>query len=227
MHRLSLFAICLLMALCSFGRDVKITVSPSTAKIYVDGNYVGDGTITASVKSKDGFIAVKIEEPGYVTLETKIYSSDKRKAVAYTLRRDVLFDYTIESGIANHYFTVNVSKDLYTVDNNGKKDTEKVWKLIHQILLNYYDEIQTTDINSGFIQTPWSYKKLTEVDKVIRTRVSVRENGIGDDLTFQIKVSSEMTSVLGANNAESYKEVNRIVKEIEPIISEFQTRLGK
>lgn len=225
------FFILLLLAFWAVGstsaKEVKISVTPSTAKIFIDGNYVGDGVVTVPVKMKEGFIVVKMEEQGYVTLETKIYAKDKRKAVSYVLRRDALYDLTIENGNANKYFTVNVSKDLYTIDANGKRNTEKAWKLIHQILLNYFDEIQTTDLNSGFIQTPWQYKRMAEIDKVIRTRVSIREISAGDNLTFQIKVSSEIAPLLGANYDESYQETIRIIKEFEPIISEFQSRLGK
>jgi len=215
------------LSLTLFAKDVKISVTPSTAKIYVDGNYVGDGIVSVPIKKKEGFIVVKMEEEGYVTLETKIYAKDKRKAVSYNLRRDALFDLTVENGNANKYFTVNVSKDLYSINSDGRRNTEKAWKLIHQILLNYFDEIQTTDLNSGFIQTPWQYKRLAEIDKVIRTRVSIRETSAGDDLTFQIKVSSEIAPLLGANYEESYQETIRIVKEFEPLISEFQSRLGK
>lgn len=215
------------LGISSSAKDIKVSVTPSTAKIYIDGNYVGDGVITASLKKKEGFIVVKVEEQGYITLETKIYAKDKRKAVSYTLRKDALYDLTTENGNANKYFTLNVSKDLYTIDNSGKRNTEKAWKLIHQILLNYFDEIQTTDLNSGFVQTPWQYKRLAEIDKIIRTRVSIRETSVGQGLTFQIKVSSEIAPLLGANYEESYQETIRVAKEYEPIISEFQTRLGK
>lgn len=222
---LLMFAIGLSLSITA--KDVKVSVTPSTARIYVDGNYVGDGVVNVPLKRSEGFVVIKMEEQGYVTLETKIYAKDKRKAVSYILRRDALYDLTIENGNANKYFTVNVSKDLYTVEKDGKKNTEKAWKLIHQILLNYFDEIQTTDLNSGFIQTPWQYKRLAEIDKVVRTRVSIRETSAGDNLTFQIKVSSEIAPLLGSNYEESYQETIRIVKEFEPIISEFQSRLGK
>lgn len=219
------FIICLIVPLQASAKDVKISVTPSTAKIYIDGNYVGDGIVTVPVKRKEGFIVVKLEE-GYVTLETKIYAKDKRKAVSYNLRRDALYDLTVEAN-TNKYFTVNVSKELYSIDEKGKKNTEKAWKLIHQILLNYFDEIQTTDLNSGFIQTPWNYKRLPEIDKVMRTRVSIRDISVADGLTFQIKISSEIAPLLGANSEESYQETIRLVKEFEPIISEFQSRLSK
>ena len=208
-------------------KDVKISVTPSDAKIYLDGNYVGDGITTASLKKKDGFVVVKFEKEGYVPLEVKIFATDKRNAVSYTLRRDAFYDVSVASGLVNKYFTVTVSKDLYTVDENGKRNTELAWKMIHQIILNYFDEIQTTDIASGFVQTPWQYKSFPDADKQMRTRVSVKESNLGGDLTFQIKVSSEVAPLLAAQRDESFQEIDRIAKDFESIISEFQARLGK
>lgn len=222
----NLFAL-LLSIVVAEAKDVKITVTPSTAKIYIDGNYVGDGVTTASVKKKDGFIVIKCEQEGYVTLETKIFATDKRKAISYTLRRDAFYDVTVASGLVNKYFAVQVNKDLYSTDEDGKRNSELAWKMIHQVILNYFDEIQTTDMASGFIQTPWQYKSFPEIEKIVRTRVSVKESNLGGDLTFQIKVSSEAAPMIGANQEESYREINRVIKEFEPMISEFQARLGK
>ncbi|MCD8265520.1 MAG: hypothetical protein LUC33_00040 [Prevotellaceae bacterium] len=218
----------LFTSLASYGKIVrKVTVTPSTAKIYVDGNYVGDGVAQITMKKSDGFVVVRMEEEDYVPLEVKIFANDSRNAIAYTLRRDAFLDVTVASGTANKYFAVQVSKDLYSVDENGHKNTEMAWKMIHQVLLNYFDEIQTTDFASGFVQTPWKYQLFPEVERVVRTRVSVKESNIGGDLTFQIKISSEAAPIQGRHREESYREINRVVKEFEPIVSEFQTRLGK
>ena len=214
-------------SICQAAKEVKITVIPSDAKIYIDGNYVADGITTATLKKKDGFIVVKFEREGYVTLETKIFTTDKRKAVSYTMRRDAFFDVSVASGLVNKYFSVKISKDLYTVDESGKRNTELAWKMIHQVILNYFDEIQTTDMASGFIQTPWLYKSFPEADKQIRTRVSVKESNLGGDLTFQIKISSEIAPLIASQRDESFQEIDRIVKDLEPMISEFQARLGK
>lgn len=213
--------------ICLAAKEVKITVIPSDAKIYIDGNYAADGITTATLKKKDGFIVVKFEREGYVTLETKIFTTDKRKAVSYTMRRDAFFDVSVASGLVNKYFSVKISKDLYTVDESGKRNTELAWKMIHQVILNYFDEIQTTDMASGFIQTPWHYKSFPEADKQIRTRVSVKESNLGGDLTFQIKISSEVAPLIASQRDESFQEIDRIVKDLEPMISEFQARLGK
>lgn len=227
MKKVLFMLLCLFIGSTIYAKDVKVTVSPSDAKIYVDGNYVGDGVTTASLKKKDGFLVLKFEKEGYITLETKFFYTDKRKAISYTLRRDAFFDVTTASGLVNKYFGVKISPDLYTIDKDGKRDAELAWKMIHQVILNYFDEIQTTDVASGFIQTPWQYKTFPEADKVVRTRVSVKESNLGGDLTFQIKVTSEAAPLMGQNNEESYREISRIIKEFEPMISEFQARLGK
>lgn len=208
-------------------REVKVSVTPSDAKIYVDGNYYADGVATVNVSKKSEFVVIKLESPGYVTMETKIYASDKRKAISYTLRRDGFVDVSVASGLVNKYFNVKVSKDLYKIDENGNMDLSLAWKMIHQVILNYFDEIQTTDVASGFVQTPWRYATFPEAEKQVRTRVSVKQNSFGDELSFQIKVSSEAGSMYASRRDESFQEIDRILKELEPIISEFQTRLGK
>jgi len=208
------------------GKEVKITVTPSDARIYVDGNYAADGVTTATIRKKEGFVVVKFEKEGYVTLETKIFYTDKRNAVSFTLRRDAFMDITVASGLVNKYFSVKVDSSLFKVEN-GKRNTELAWKMIHQIILNYFEEIQTTDVASGFIQTPWLYKSFPAAERQVRTRVSVKESNLGGDLTFQIKVSSEAAPIFASQKDESFVEINRILKDLEPLISEFQARLGK
>ena len=208
-------------------REVKVSVTPSNAKIYVDGNYFADGVTTVNVTKKQEFVVLKFECPGYITLETKIYAHDKRTAASYTLRRDGFFDISEASGLVNKYFNVKVSPEFYTVGDDGKMDLSKAWKMIHKIILNYFDEIQTTDVASGFVQTPWKYVTFPEAEKQIRSRVSVKQNAFGEELSFQIKVSSEIGSILARRRDESFQEIDRILKDLEPIISEFQTRLSK
>jgi hypothetical protein len=208
-------------------KTLKITVIPSDAQISVDGNYVGDGVVEVTLDKTD-FIAIKLEKEGYITQENKFYRTDKRKAISFTMRPDKFYEASVPSGLVNKFFTVTVSPEYYTVDSNGKKDADKAWKLIHQILLNYFDEMQTTDISSGFIQTPWDYERFSESKQAVRTRVTVKQSGISDDdLTFQIKISSEEAPLIGMSNENSYREVVRILKKFEPLISEFQSRLSK
>lgn len=208
-------------------KDVKVTVTPSDAKIYLDGNYTADGIATASLKKKDGFIVVKFEKEGYVTLETKIFASDKRKAVSFSMRRDAFFDNSVVSGNANKFFTQEISKDYIKKAGDSKEASILVWKMLHQIILNYFEEIESSDQLSGFIQTPWAYRTFADAGFQARTRVTIKESNIGGELTYKIKISSEVAPVNASHRDEFFQESSRMLKEYEPIISEFQSRLGK
>ena len=61
---------------------------------------------------------------------------------------------------------------------------------IHQILLNYFEEIATTDIHGGYLQTPWHYKAFQLSNKQIRTRVTV------EIFQIQIKLLSKLKFLL-------------------------------
>lgn len=206
-------------------REFKIVVIPSDAVIKVNGSYYGEGNTVLKISKKD-FASLEVSRPGYETLNTRIYGSDKRKTIEIKLKEDTWTKVTSQSGLANEFFTIRVSKKLYTTDRNGKRNAENAWKMAHSVLLNYFDEIQSSDMLSGFIQTPWIYKNYVENNKTLRTRVTIRETNIGSDLTFQIKISSEEAPMEGRKREESFRETDRIMKEFESIVSEFQTRLG-
>lgn len=224
MKRISLLLLAML-CISTWAKDIKIVVIPSNAVIKVNGSYYGEGNATLKI-SKNDFASVEFSCPGYETLNTRIYGSDKRKTIEVKLKEDTWAKVTSQSGVANEFFTVKVSKKLYSIDNDGKRNTENAWKMVHNVLLNYFEEIQSSDMLSGFVQTPWIYKNYVENNKTLRARVTIRESNIGGDLTFQIKISSEEAPIEGRQREESYRETDRIMKEFDTIISEFQARLG-
>lgn len=222
---LLLTAICI--ALTTFAKDIKVVVIPSTAVIKVNGSYYGEGSATVKIKKND-FVSLECSAPGYETMNTRIYGNDSRKTIEVKLKEDMLLKQTTESSLANNFFTVKVAKRLYKDDpKTGQRNSEQAWKLAHNILLQYFDEIQTSDLASGFIQTPWYIKSYVESGKTLRARVTIKESNIGGDLTFQIKLQSEIAPIQGRNREESYMETTRLIRELEPLISEFQTRLGE
>lgn len=212
-----------------FGREkeIQIVVIPSNATIKVNGSYYGDGFAKVTVKKKD-FISLECSAPGYETLTTRVYGNDGRKTIEIKLKEDLLLKQTSESSVANSFFTVKVNKSLYSDDKKtGKRNSEDAWKMAHNVLLKYFDEILTSDAASGFIQTPWLYKNYIDAGKTLRHRVTVKESNIGGDLTFQIKLTSEMAQTQARSKEEAFMETNRIMKEFETLVSEFQTRLGE
>lgn len=216
-----------LSCVIGYGKTLKVVTSPAEATIKVNGSYYGEGT--ASVKiGRDDFVIIEVTAPGYETLSTRVYGNDERKTIELKLKEDALLKQTVESSLANRFFTVKVDKSLYHDDEEtGKRDAEQAWKLAHNILLNYFDEIQTSDMVSGFIQTPYYIKNYIDAGKTLRSRVTIKESNIGGDLTFQIKLSSEVAPMRGRYINEVYQETTRLIKEFEPLISEFQTRLGQ
>lgn len=212
-----------------FGREkeIQIVVIPSNATIKVNGSYYGDGFAKVTVKKKD-FISLECSAPGYETLTTRVYGNDGRKTIEIKLKEDLLLKQTSESSVANSFFTVKVNKSLYSDDKKtGKRNSEDAWKMAHNVLIKYFDEILTSDAASGFIQTPWLYKNYIDAGKTLRHRVTVKESNIGGDLTFQIKLTSEMAQTQARSKEEAFMETNRIMKEFETLVSEFQTRLGE
>ena len=209
------------------GKEKKIVVYPTDAVIKINGSYYGEGSAVVKIKKND-FISLECEAPGYETLTTRVYGNDDRKTIEIKLKEDKLLQQTSQSSVANNFFSVKVNKSLYT-DNRktGVRNADKAWKMAHNVLLKYFDEIMTSDMASGFIQTPWLYKNYVEANKTLRCRVTIKESNLGGDLTFQIKLTSEMAPIQARSREESFLETDRIMKEFESLISEFQARLGE
>ena len=224
-----LFVLCATICSSAFGRTkmVKISVEPREAAIYVDNVFVGNGFGEFPCPKKKNSVAViRVECDGYVTINTKFYGGDKRESLHLVMLSDGFINGTQASGSVNKFFTIEVDQKFYTKKADGTYDTKSAWKLLHQVLLNYFDEIETTDFYSGYVQTPWHYTEFTMSDKQMRNRVVIRDVSSPDLVAFQIKILSEVASAKLGKHGE-FVEVDRIPKEFEPLIQELQTRVGK
>ena len=205
---------------------VKIMAQPKEASIYVNNQFVGYGFAEFIRPKRNDIVAIRIECEGYKPIETKFYGGDQRASISYVLQDDGFYRSTASSGLVNKFLTVTLDEGLYEIQENEKIDVSKAWKLLHQILLNYFEEIATTDYSGGYLQTPWHYKTFQLSGKQMRARVTVRDISTVSRVAFQIKISSEVASIAAARHGE-YTNVDRIVKELEPMVIELQTRLGK
>lgn len=212
--------------LCNNPKIVKITVEPKEAAIYIDNVFAGYGYAEfPRPKKKDQVSIIRCESNEYKTIYSKFYGGDKRSSLSYSLQQDGFYRASASSGIVNKFFTIDIADNYYTVEND-QINVQAAWKLIHQILLNYFDEIATTDYSGGYLQTPWQYKSFTLSEKQIRNRVTIRDISTLSRIAFQIKISSEVAGVMAARHGE-FTEIDRIPKEFEPLIQELQTRIGK
>ena len=227
MKRFILLSINLIVSALLFAgpKVVKISVVPAEAAIYVNNNFVGYGYAEFTKPKKKEVAVIKIECSEYNTIVTKFYGTDKRTALSYTLQQDGFFRASAASGIVNKFFTVDIDSMFYQIEN-GKVDISKAWKLLHQILLNYFAEIATTDFDGGYVQTPWQYKTFTLSEKQIRNRVTIRDISTPSHVAMQIMIESEVANAAAAKHGE-FEAVDRVPKEFETIIQELQTRIGK
>lgn len=229
MKKLTFLAFCMLLsATITYAANpvVKLIVQPKETSIYINNSFVGYGYAEFTRPKKKDVVAIRLECEGHTPIETKFYGSDVRTSVSYTLQEDGFYRTTAASGLVNKFMTIALDSSYYTINEQGVIDTSKAWKLLHQILLNYFDEISITDFHGGYLQTPWHYKTFQQSNKQIRTRVTVRDISTSSQIAFQIKVSSEVAGILSARHGE-YTEIDRLVKELEPMLQELQTRLGK
>lgn len=204
---------------------IKVSVEPTEAAIYVNNNFMGYG-YAEFTRPKWGEVAIiKCELNEYKTIQTKFYWDDKRKDLTLKMQQDGFYRASAASGVVNKYFTIALDQAYYSIEN-GKVDASLAWKMVHQILLNYFEEIETTDMYGGYLQTPWQYKTFNISEKQIRNRVTIRDISTPAKAAFQIKISSEIAGAMAAKHGE-FTEVDRIPKELEPLIEELQTRIGK
>lgn len=206
---------------------IKISVQPQEAAIYVDNTLLGYGYGEFSRPKKKNEVAIiRVECNEYTTAHSKFYGGDERNSLSFNLMQDGFFRGSAASGLVNKYLTVTLDPQYYSITEDGKVDCESAWKLLHQILLNYFPEIETTDFHGGYLQTPWKYKTFNMSEKQIRNRVTVRDVTTPERVAFQIKISSEVAGAMQARHGE-FDEVDRLPKELEPMVEELQTRIGK
>lgn len=206
---------------------IKITAEPQEAAIYVNNDLVGYGYGEFTRPPKKNQVAIiRIECNEYSTVNSKFYGGDERNFISFKLMQDGFFRGSAASGLVNKYITINLDPQYYTIEGDGKVNTQMAWKMLHQILLNYFPEIETTDFYGGYLQTPWIYKSFMMSEKQLRNRVTIRDITTPERVAFQIKISSEVAGAMAARHGE-FEEVDRLPKELEPMVEELQTRIGK
>lgn len=232
--------ICFFYLFCCFpyinaAKPVKITTEPTDAKVFVDGKWYADETPVTIKWTKGDFMEIRVEKPGYETLTRRLYKSSKVTSYSFKLLVDPIISNGFDPSIgdfggtrfsANQYFTIKVSEKYISVaGGDTDKASQLAWKMMHEILLNYFDELGTTDMLSGRITTPWHYTKFLDAGIQVRTRVIIQETNLGSSLSYKIKIVSEKGAV-SALRDDQFAPIPVIMKRFAPMIEEFQARLG-
>ena len=200
---------------CSSTKNVVVS-SDADARIFVDGKLVTSGSTKIGVP-KNSTVNVKVEKTGFITQERN-YTNYKKTVLPkrdfIKLETDDAWESSLSTDLANR-----------DVDIRTDKPENDAWKLLSQILTSYFDVLEVTDKNSGYMRTSWVQKNFKA--STIRTRLIVKL-GNSNPLTYRVKLISETarpgTSV---KNDEVFKQWDRLLRTYEPIINELQSRLSK
>ncbi len=197
---------------------VKLGVSEPDAKIFLDGKLMGTGQLDLVVLSNT-CANIKVEKVGYlteyITFCYKPNYAPPPKTYYVEMKKDDAFDATEATDMAN-----------IDIEIKTNKSEVEAWKLISQIITSYFDVIEVTDRETGYLRTSWVVQTFKQ--NTIRTRVIVKL-GSSDPLSYKVKLISEQSGQpqTSVKSDELFKEWDRILRKYKEVVNEIQTRLTK
>lgn len=197
-------------------RQISIRTTPADASIKVDGRIMGNGEYRARIPYNQ-CVEVIVEKSGYVTISKNYCNEDNVQppppADHIILPLDEAFTSSVQSDQANLNFTIETSKP-----------EQDAWKILSQITMNYFDNIELSDRETGYLRTSWNVNNFK--DNTIRTRIIVKQADIAP-LKYTIKLVSEFSGKARTSVKEDqlFFPWDRILNTYKDVISEFQSRL--
>lgn len=217
--RLSLLAL-LTMALPANAQKKTIHVVPEGAKIFVDGNEVGNSSYTVKFNRNIDFFLLKFEYPGYITRNVKLMKSNPNRTVSYTLMEDE----AMASSVGGETDGVDVANKWFDVTCRKGLTEDVVWKRLMNIAVTNFENVEVRDKAAGWIKTGW--RTTTFTSQVVRTRMEVRLSFSEDDVpSYRVRITSEIKNRDCIGN-QCFIKYNRVLKQYESVIQELQTTVG-
>jgi hypothetical protein len=197
-------------------RQIAIRTTPTDATIKIDGRIMGNGEYKARIPFNQ-CVEVIVEKSGYVSTTKNYCNEDNVQPPPSNdhviLSLDEAFTSSVQSDQANLNFTIETSKN-----------EEDAWKILSQITMNYFDNIELADRETGYIRTSWNINNFK--DNTIRTRIIVKQADISP-LKYTIKLISEYSGKAKTSVKEDqlFFPWDRILNTYKDVISEYQSRL--
>lgn len=217
--KLIMFLVCLMCTLALKAQTVEVSASEPDAKIIVDGQSLGTGSLKIKVP-KNSCVNVKIHKSGFLRYEqtycNKKGMTEPPKKQFFDMNKDDAEEASIKTDQANIDFSIEVNKKLEIND---------VWKRANQIVTDYFDAIEVADKETSYLRTAWSIQSFAQ--NTIRTRLIIKLSK-SDPLTYKVKLVSEYSGMplTSVKADEQFHDWDRLLRKYQNIISDFTTRLG-
>ena len=215
-----------LIILCAFlplsAKKKTVHVIPESAKIYLNGAEVGNGSYQIKFKKDMDFVILKFEAPGYKERTVRLYKDNPKNVVSYSLVEDEAYANSSgdEDGIsyANNYFSVTAKQGM---------SEDEVWKRLMNIATNNFENVEIRDKSAGWIRTAWSIRKFKNSGDAVRTRLEIRLQFTGDnEISFKVKLQSQKAEMDCGYSDQCFHDYDRLLRKYTSVISELQTTLG-
>jgi len=198
-------------------KTIVVSCSESDAAIYSNGIKLGTGQAEVLVLG-NACVTLKIVKVGFLTIEETICNKKgfpkPPKTKFYQLQPDPTFNASVETDMANTDFEVELNKDRSEVDS---------WKILNQIVTGYFDNIEISDRETGYLRTAWNIE--TFPNAVVRTRLIIKLGNL-DPLSYKVKLASEIAKAnTSIKNDYSFTKWNRVLRNYEDVIDQITSRL--
>src|SRR6185369_9501006 len=219
------------------GRVVNVTAPPE-ARIFVNDQQAALGRYTVKVTDKT-CVNVRVEQLSFIT-QRRSYCShpeDPNAAVPpiddnIILKPDESFSaaVSVQTDQANNNIAVEVRED---------RDEATAWKLLSAIVLGYFDVLENSDRDTGYLRTAWQPKYFADGTVLIRTRMIVKRSSL-NPLRYTVKIESEradwapgagaslapgVAPRLSVKDDEKFTPWERLLSTYKDLISEIQARM--
>jgi hypothetical protein len=198
---------------------VNVNSSESDAKIFVDGKDLGTGSLKVRIPNQT-CVVVRIQKQGFLTSE-QTYCNKKGmtrppRSQFFILKKDDAIEASIKADQANIDFSIKV---------NEKYSNKDAWKILTQVITDYFDAIELSDQETSYLRTAWTVQNYTQ--NTIRSRAIIKL-GNSSPYTIKIKLVSEYSGEAGTSSKadEKFREWDRVLRRYENLIGDLQTRLG-
>lgn len=198
-------------------KTVLVSCSEPDAAIFANGIKVGTGQAEVVVLSKS-CVTINIEKVGFLDVEETIcYKKGfpkPPKTKYFEMLTDPAYDASVQTDMANTDIEVQLNTDRTEVES---------WKILNQVVTNYFDVIEISDRETGYIRTAWSLH--TFPNAAIRTRLIIKL-GTLDPLSYKVKLVSEIAGPgTSVKSDHKFSEWDRVLRTYETIIDQVTSRL--
>lgn len=198
-------------------KSVLISCSETDAAIYSNGIKVGTGQAEIIILG-DACVTINIEKVGYLEVEETICNKKgfpkPPKTKYFEMLPDPAYDASVQTDMAN----IDIEVEL-----NPERENVESWKILNQVVTNYFDVIEISDRETGYLRTAWNLQNFENAS--VRTRLIVKIGSL-DPLSYKVKLVSEIGgSGTSVKSDHKFAEWDRVLRTYETVIDQIVSRL--